>query len=167
VPALYASKWVDLRLYSDRLCIYHTQKLIATHPRSYDRQRDIEDPDHLKELLDQRRNARENQLLQRFYHLTPKAEAFHHQLQYKCLNSRHHIRQILALAETHGNELLARLVEDAVELNACTSQYVLNLLEQRQRFATLQEPGPLHLTRASDLLDIQLNPADLSIYEVN
>lgn len=165
MPPLYASKRVDLKLYSDRVCIYHAGKMIATHPRSYDRHEDIENPDHVKELLDQRKHARENQLLHRFYHLTPKADAFYHQLQAKCLNARHHVRQILALAELHGNELLARLVEDAVELNACTSQYVLNLLEQRQRFATLQEPGPLHLTRACDLLDIELKPADLSIYE--
>ena len=37
----------------DRLCIYHGEKLIATHTRSYDRHQDFEDPDHGKELLDQ------------------------------------------------------------------------------------------------------------------
>jgi transposase len=165
VPSLYASQLVDLRIYADRICIYHRHKLIATHRRSYERNLDIEDPDHLKELLEQRKNAKEQQLLLNFYNLSPKAELFHHQLVAKTLNVRHHIRQILALVDSYGSEQIARLIEDAVELNACTSQCILNLLEQRHRFAQLQEPGPLHLTRSSDLLDIQLKPADLSIYQ--
>jgi hypothetical protein len=39
----------------------------------------------------------------------------------------------------------------------------MNLLEQRQRF--LPEPGALHLTRQSDLLELELPSPDLSIYE--
>jgi hypothetical protein len=35
VPALYASARLTLKLFADRLCIYHAANLIATHPRSY------------------------------------------------------------------------------------------------------------------------------------
>jgi hypothetical protein len=40
-----------LKTFADRLCLYHDQELIATHPRSYERHRDFEHPDHPKELL--------------------------------------------------------------------------------------------------------------------
>ena len=55
VSSLYASQRLLLKTFADRLCIYHGEKLIATHTRGYDRRQDFEDPDHGKELLDQRR----------------------------------------------------------------------------------------------------------------
>jgi hypothetical protein len=39
-----------------------------------------------------------------------------------------------------------------------------SILEQRQRFRR-QEPGVLHVPRAGDMLELELPPADLSIYE--
>ena len=66
MPAEFASQRVTLKAYPDRVCIYHQDKLIARHLRSYDRHQDIEDPDHPKALLAQRRNAREQRLLVQF-----------------------------------------------------------------------------------------------------
>jgi hypothetical protein len=48
---LYASQRVLLKTFSDRLCIYHGEKLIATHTRSYDRYRDFENPNTPRNLL--------------------------------------------------------------------------------------------------------------------
>jgi hypothetical protein len=80
VPSLYASQRLLLKTFADRLCIYHDEKLIATHTRSYDRHQDFEDPDHGKQLLDQRRAARDAKLLLRFYGLCPRAEEYYLQL---------------------------------------------------------------------------------------
>ncbi len=63
IPPLFGSQPLLLKTFADRLCIYHGEKLIATHTRSYDRHQDFEDPDHGKELLDQRRAARDAKLL--------------------------------------------------------------------------------------------------------
>ena len=93
VPALYASARLTLKLFADRLCIYHGANLVAAHPRSYERHRDFENPDHIKELLDQRRKARDAKLLLRFYALSPRAEDYHRQLAQRRLN-RVHINKI-------------------------------------------------------------------------
>ena len=63
VPAEYASTRLTLKAYPDRICLYHQEKLIARHARSSDRHQHIEDPDHPRALLEQRRNAREQKLL--------------------------------------------------------------------------------------------------------
>ena len=47
-------------------------------------------------------------------------------------------------------------------MNAHSSEYIINLLGQRANI--LEEPGPLHLTRPGDQLEIDLPSADLSIY---
>ncbi len=77
VPAEYASTMLTLKVYPERLCLYHQDKLIARHARCYDRHRDFEDPDHPKALLAQRRNARAQKLLGRFLSLSPRAEAYY------------------------------------------------------------------------------------------
>ena len=77
VPAEYAGAALTLKLYPDLLCLYHQDRLIARHVRSYDRRRDFEHPDHPKALLQQRRRARDQKLLPRLLSLTPKAERFY------------------------------------------------------------------------------------------
>jgi hypothetical protein len=163
VPAEYAGAALTLKLYPDVLCLYHQDKLIARHVRCYDRRRDFEHPDHPKALLAQRRRARAQKLLQRLLSLPPKAEAFYQGLADRRLNILHHVRQIVALAEIYGSDQTARAIEDALEFQAFSCQYITNILEQRQRI--LPEPGALHLTRRQDLLDLELPEPNLWLYE--
>ena len=163
VPALYASQRLTLKAFPDRLCLYHAHNLVASHPRSYERHRDFEDPDHVRELLDQRRRARDAKWLLAFYSLSPRAEDYHRRLSERSVNPRVHINKIVALAEIHGSDNVARAIEDAFECGAFSSQYIENILQQRLR--PTPQPGPLHLTRRSDLLDLELAPANLSLYD--
>lgn len=163
VPHLYASQQLTLHAFPDRLCLYHAHQLVATHPRCYERHRDFEDPDHVKELLDQRRRARDAKWLLTFYALSPHAEFYHQQLKARHLNERIHINKIVALTEIHGPEKVVLAIEDAIQSQAYSSQYIENILEQRARHTPT--PGPLHLTRRADLLDLELPTADLTPYD--
>ncbi len=162
VPANYAGSHLSLKVYPDHLCVYHQDKLIARHTRSYDRHQDFEDPDHVKALLLQRRKASDQKLLSRLLSLTPKADAFYQGLQERRLNVSHHVRKIVALSEIYGTEKTARAIQDALEFQAFSCEYIANLLEQRERL--LPEPGALHLTRREDLLDLELPEPNLGLY---
>jgi hypothetical protein len=157
VPSRYASERLTLKVFADRLCIYHAGQLIASHLRSYDRHRDFEHPDHAKELLEQRSKARNAKLLLSFYALCPRAEEYYRELGQRRFNPRVHIAKIMALREVYGPDKVARAIEDAFEFAAFSSDYIANILEQRQRL--IIQPGPLHLTRRQDLLDVELAPA--------
>jgi transposase len=163
VPAEYASTALTLKVYPDRLCLYHQDKLIARHTRCYDRHKDIADPDHPKALLAYRRRAREQQLLGRFLQLSPKAEAYYQALAQRRLNPRHHVQKIVALSEIYGGEAVARAMEDAFTFQAFSCEYIANVLESRRRL--LPEPPALHLTRRQDLLDLDMPEPDLSAYD--
>ena len=166
VPAEYASiRNLTVRIYPDRLLIYHQDKLIAQHVRSFERNKDIEHPDHPKKLLAQRRNAREQKLLQSFLALTPDAEPYYRGLENRRLNARCHLRKIMALVDIYGVEKVVRAIADALEFQAFSSEYIANLIEQRQRI--MPEPGPLHIMRNEDLLDLEIQEPDMSIYEIN
>ena len=81
------------------------------------------------------------------------------------LNILHHVRQIVALAEIYGADQTARAIEDALEFQAFSCEYIANLLEQRQQM--LPEPGALHLTRRQDLLDLELPEPNLWLYDTH
>lgn len=163
VPAEYAGQRLTLKRYPDRLCIYHDEKLIARHTRSYDRHQDIENPDHPKELIAQRRKARDQKIFSRFLMLSNRAEGYYKNLSERRMNPTHHVRKIVALSEIYDASAVARAMDDAFEYQAFSSEYIANILEQRSRF--MPEPKALHLTRREDLLDLTLEQPDISIYE--
>ena len=165
VPAKYANTRVSVKAYIDRVCIYYENELIARHVRSYDRRQDIEDPEHPKALLAQRRSAREQRLLMRFLALSAKAQAYYEGLEQHRLNARHHVRKIVALAEIYDEQAVARAIEDALAFRAFSCEYIMNLVEVRNRM--LPQPGALQLTRNEDLLELEIEPPDLSAYEVH
>jgi hypothetical protein len=165
VPARYVGVRVILKAYPDRICIYHQDQLIARHVRCYERHQDIEDPDHPKALIAQRANAREQRLWLRFLSLSPKAQAYYDGLEQRRANARHHLRKIVALSDIYGAAAVTRAIEDALVFHAFSCEYIANLLEMRIR----ERPcaSPLHLTRRQDLLEIEIEPPDLSPYERN
>lgn len=163
VPAELASQRVTLKAYPDRVCIYHQNKLVARHVRSYDRRQDIEDPEHPKELLAQRRNAREQRLLVQFLSLSRHASAYLEGIEQRRVNSRHHLRKIVALSEIYGADAVDRAIQDGIAFAAYSSEYVANILEMRAR--EIPAAGALHLTRRQDLLEIEIAAPDLSLYE--
>lgn len=163
VPAHLASQQLQLKLYPDRLCIYHQDQLVAEHLRCYERRRDFENPDHLQPLLQQRRQARDQKLLIRFLALSPKANEYYEQLQQRRFNVLHHVRHIVALSEIYTPDHVARALQDALEFGAISSDYITNLLQQRQR--PQSQPAALQLTRRQDLLELDLPQPDLSVYD--
>ena len=165
VPAEFASQRVTVKTYPDRVCIYHQDKLIARHLRSYDRHQDIEDPDHPKALLAQRRTAREQRLLMQFLSLSRHAQVYHEGLEQRRVNPRHHLRKIVALSEIYGVDAVDRALQDGIAFAAYSCEYIANILEMRAR--ETPTAGALHLTRRQDLLEIEIAAPDFSPYKVN
>jgi hypothetical protein len=163
VPHLYASQKLTLKLYPDQLLLFHCEKLIATHLRSYDRRQKLTRPDHIKELVVQRRKARDQTMLSAFLALSSHAEPYARKLEDKRLNTLHHLQKIVALGEIYGPEKVDRALQDALAFEAYGCEYIANILQQRER--PNAPPGALHLTRRQDLLELELPPADLNPYE--
>jgi len=163
VPAEYAGVSLTMKTYPDRLCLYHEEKLLARHIRNYDRNKDIEDPDHPKALLDKRRKAKNQMIYRRFLTLSPLASQYYDALAAKRFNPAAHVRKIVALSEVYSPEGVKRAMDDAFRFQAFSSEYIANILEQRNR--QVEKSGVLHLTRSIDFLDLDIDPPDMSIYQ--
>lgn len=162
VPARFAGSLLTLKVYPDRLCIYHDAELVARHGRSFERHLDIVDADHPKALIAQRRHARDACVLQRFLALSPQAPKYHNGLIERRGLAMTHVRKIVALADIHGDEAVARALADALAFEAFSSEYIAHLIEARGR--KLPDASPLVLMRRQDVLELELPPADLSAY---
>ena len=153
-------------IYPERIGVYHNHKLIATHLRSYDKHQTILNPDHQRELLSQRKSAREQRLLKDFYAIGRAAEKYYEKLQQRRLHTRSHVRKIMALTEIYSPDKVHTAIEDAIEFNAIGSDYIANILEQRARLPS-SKPGALHLLRKEDLLDMTIEEPDMNFYTID
>jgi len=163
VPPAFVGKSLVLKVYPERLALYHQDQLIAEHTRRYDRHQDYEQPEHVAQLLAQRRQARQQQHFTRFLALAPCARDYYQRLVEKRGNPQHHVQKIVALSEIHGVDKVQRALEDAWAYQAFSCEYIANLLDQQARPPV--EPGALHLTRQQDLLDLELPAPDFSLYD--
>ncbi len=163
VPFEYASSILTMSIYPDQILIYHENKLIALHTRSYEKNMDFENPGHVKKLLEEKRNAKDQKLLRAFLKLTPMSERYYLGIKEKRFNPSEHIRKIMTLAEIYGSDDIRKAIDDALEFKAYSSDYIANLLEQRKRFTP--KAAPLHLMRKSDMLDIEFDQPDMDLYE--
>ena len=163
VPAQYAGCILDVDLSSEQIEVFYERQLVAKHRRDYGRKGDFEHPDHPKALLASRQNARTQKQLQSFLQLGEHAEVFYGKLLERRLNAAVHLRAILGLEGAYTRAQIAEAISDAHTVSGYSSDYIINLLGQRERPS--EEPGPLHLTRPGDQLDIETPTADLSIYD--
>ncbi len=163
VPSRYVGQRLTLKAWADRVCIYAHDQLVARHVRSMQRHKDFELPEHAQQLVVQRKSAYEQRLLVQFLALSPRAQAYREGLEARRVNARVHLRQILALAELHGREAVARALDDGLELQAFSAEYIAHILAARRRIGA--EPGALQLTRSADLLELDIPEPDLSIYD--
>jgi hypothetical protein len=153
---------LELLVTPQTIAIFRGQKLIAQHPRNYGRNQDIENPDHLSRLLEERKRAEDAALLARFLALSPKAEAYYGALRQRELHAMGHVRRIHLLVDIHGRDAVAQALEEAVELGAYGSDYLHNILAHRRTLAPLI--GQLHLTRGADLLQLEVQQPDCARY---
>ena len=163
VPSRHVGQRLTLKAWADRVCIYAGDQLVARHARSMQRHKDFELPEHAQQLVVQRKSAREQRLLVQFLALSPRAQAYREGLEARRVNARVHLRQILALAEMHGREAVARAIDDGLELAAFSAEYIAHILAARRRIGA--EPAALQLTRSADLLELEIPEPDLSIYD--
>jgi transposase/DUF971 family protein len=161
VPPKHAGALLTLQLSSDYVRLYADTALVAEHLRRFGRRLDLENPDHRREL-EKRKGGERERLLLRFLALSPEAGAYHQGLQERRMNAGHHLARILALIPTYGEAAVGAAIENAHQLGAYASDYILNLLEQQTRH--LPEAGPLHLTRGGDALQLELPAPDLTAY---
>ncbi|MFA5058781.1 MAG: IS21 family transposase [Opitutaceae bacterium] len=167
VPCAFARRRVILQRSARRIVLLAPadRRLLADHPRCYGRRQDLLIPEHERGLVIRTRHAADRRLLEDFHTLGPAAERYLAGLLERRPDWRSHLRRINALAAIHGRDQTARVLADALEHGAFAADYILSILTFRAR--ARPEPGPLHVTRRQDLLELAIPEPDLELYNLN
>ncbi len=140
------------------------QTLIATHPRSFDRGAQIEDPAHIEALVADKRAARAHRAQDRLQHAAPSAKALFVRAAERGVHLGVLTRGLLQLLDTHGASALeaaiaAALAEDAAHLGA-----VRHFIDQHAH--ARGQPPPIAVALPKDpRLQVSVRPQPLSDYQ--
>ena len=139
--------------------------VLATHPRSFDRGQQIEDPAHIEELERRKRLAREHRATDRLHHAAPSAKA----LFVAAAKRNHHLgvlaRGLIELLNAHGPVALERAIAAALQSDAAYLGGVRHFIDQQRKESNKPPPLPLALPDDPRLRTLSVRPHDLADYD--
>lgn len=164
VPFRHASaRGLTLRALPDRLTIWRGTEMLAEHQRTYERGLDIEKPEHAAGLLERKRAAGKSKAMSSFLAISPAAEAFHQGLVEKRRPVWRNVRNVLELMSLHGRDKVVVALEEANHFRAFSSDFIANHLQRRG--ATEWTAAETHLTRKTDLLEMEIERPEFDRFE--
>ena len=140
VPFAYASRMLTLKADDQWVSLYDKEKLIAQHPRSYQKYQVIEDPRHGKDLLASRPRAAYFKHRDAFLAL---GETAHHYLELLTkteLHLSHQIKKIVELIDLYGKTEVLQAINQALHHNALGHEYLRNIIQANRRKRASSQP---------------------------
>ncbi len=140
-------------------------RLVASHPRSYDHLQIVEDPAHLRELAEQKRHAHELRGRDRLRSSCAHADAF---LEAIALRGGHlggTTSRLLRLLDRFGAMPLDAAIADALGRGALSAQSVAHVLDQAQRAAGAPPPLEHPLPDDPRIHALRITPHPLGRYD--
>jgi hypothetical protein len=148
----------------DTVRIVENDKVIATHPRCWDRASQIEVPEHLQRLVAEKKRARQHRGLDRLSKSAPSSQGF-----LRCLAERHenlgsNTSRLLRLLDSVGAEALEDALVEVLEHDTIHIGAVRQVLDKRRSDRGLPPPVTIPLA-PGDHRDLVITPHALSTYD--
>lgn len=113
--------------------IFDRHELVATHPRSYSRGEQIEDPEHVRTIVEVKRQARHARGLDRLAHAVPQTRELIAWLAERGANLGGATAELLGLLALYGPRELAAAVREALAKDSPRPHSVRLVLGRRAR----------------------------------
>ena len=140
VPFVYASRMLTLKADDQWVSLYDKEKLIAQHPRSYQKYQVIEDPRHGKDLLASRPRAAYFKHRDTFLALGETARHYLELLTKTELHLPHQIKKIVELIDLYGKTEVLQAIDHALNHNALGHEYLRNIIQANRRKRASSHP---------------------------
>ena len=147
------------------LRIFDGAEVVASHPRSYDRHQQIEDPSHVEALAAQKRQARRHRGMDRLHHAAPSTEAFFMEAAQRGAHLGSLTNGLLRLLSTYGAAELEQAVAEALQGASPHLAAVRQLLEQHRQAQGKPPPLPIALPDDPRVRGLNVRPHNLNSYD--
>lgn len=165
VPHELAHETVEVLASLQTVRVLHQGQVMAEHRRSFDRRQQIEDPAHIKGLVELKHKAREHRGLDRLTAAAPTSRALLIALAERGANIGSATARLLRLLDEFGSEYLERAICAALEQGTPHHHAVRQILEHERRARGERPSVPVELPDDPRIRDITVRPHDLSSYD--
>lgn len=165
VPASYVEKVLTLKASPQTVSLYDGPKLIAAHPRCYEKYRVMENPDHFAQIIAERKKAALGKLTQNFINLSAECQDYLKGLNASELHLPTQLQKIQDMLRIYGPSELISAVRHALKFQAFGASYLQNIILQKRAAENAPPPQNVHLLKKPQWNQASVEPADLALYD--
>lgn len=139
--------------------------VVATHPRSFDRGLQIEDPAHVAKLVEYKRQASKHRGMDRLHHAVPSTQTLLREVAQRGGNLGSTVGVLLKLLDAYSAAALEKAVAEAVAGGAAHLSGVRHALDRHRQELGQAPPLPVHLPNDPRVQDLVVTPHSLDFYD--
>lgn len=166
VPHTEVQKRLTIHASLDTIMILDGQKIIATHKRCYDKSEQIEQPEHIKALAQQKHEASHHRGQNYLSHAVPCANDFLKQAAERGYVLKSITKQLMDLLDDYGTEDLKEAMQIALDKGSPHPNTVRNHLQILRDKRGQQTMIPSSFASNPKIQETRMKPNRLSDYEV-
>jgi hypothetical protein len=145
--------------------IMHRGTVVAEHDRSFDRRRQIEDPEHIERLVEHKRQARSHRGMDRLTAAAPASRDLLTCLAQRGANLGTATARLLRLLEDFGGTRLEQAIREAIEKDIPHHHAVRQILERQCRAEGRKPTLPVTLPDDPRVRELTIRPHALQAYD--
>jgi hypothetical protein len=130
VPPWTIGKKLTLKANNETLTIYHKQKTIATHHRSWGKKQRIELPAHMEQVRKMKKRLWQDRQVAAFLSLGQDAQDYLDSLLNAAQPIKKNVAKLLSLKDEYGAPSLILAMQKALTYHAAGADYIENILYQ-------------------------------------
>jgi transposase len=165
IPHHLVGKPLVLTATEEEVRITNGSYVFATHARSYDEKRIIEDPAHIEELAREKRRAHDLRGRDRLRASCASADAFIEALALRGEHLGGHVARLLKLLDRFGAAEMESALKDALGRGAVGAASVAHVLDQRARARKSAPALDVVLPADPRVRDLRVTPHALDSYD--
>ncbi len=165
IPHTHVRRTLQVVASLDVVRVLDGPAVLATHARTFDKGRQVEDPAHVAALVDEKQRARRGRGMDRLYHAAPSSEALLVALAERGGNLGAMTSALLSLLDTHGAEALERAVAEAVAAGVLHKAGVRQVLDRHAQARQLPPPVAVRLPDDPRVRGLVVKPHALASYD--
>jgi len=166
VPHDRVRRQATVRASSTRVRIFDSGELIAEHRRCLAKQQIVENPEHVAELVKEKRKARRHRAQERLLSTVPRSEALLTEIAARQRHLATAVTSLTLLLDRFGRAEMAVAVDEALAKESPSVETVHLILDRRRRARNEPPSSAVDLPDRPEIRDIAVTPHNLADYDM-
>ena len=165
IPYELVRKPLSIYSSNDTIRIFDDGKEVTRHVRSYNRDQEIEKPEHISALAEFKHSARQSREMTRLFQNVESGKQFLEQVVERGENLAAATRQLERLLDEYGSLELSAAVEEALKRGTTAPSAVVQILEQERRKQRMKPPVRVKISNDPRANNLRISKPKLEDYD--